>query len=290
MVQTPDLPQIPPQTNAAERWRALVERRRVQMDTAYAQAEISSGDYWARRAPAYRAAMHRRTDADPFFLRVKEHVSRQTTVIDVGAGTGRHTIALAPFVRRVVAVDPSEAMLGLLRQDVAAESLSNVDTVLAEWMQADVEPADVVICSHVLYPIADVVPFIEKLQAHARRRVWVYLRVDPLPTDLGLWSEFYGTPLQAQPVLSDLYPVLLQLDIAADVKVVEHRFTLTYESVDEAVTQARHSLCLREDDDQATSKLRGLLDRLLVPHEGGRIGPPIESTRSAMISWIPRKE
>src|SRR5262245_24220324 len=197
------MPDIPPreipQIDYVQRWHDIVERRRIQMDAAYTANGLSSNDYWAKRAKTYRQALHERTEQDPFLLTVRDKVSSGTAVLDVGAGTGRHTLALAPFVARVTAVDPSEAMLGYLREDVASQGLQNVETILAEWMDADVHEVDVVLCSHVLYPIADVVPFVRKLDQHAAERVFVYLRVDPLPTDLGLWSEFHGSPLQLQP-------------------------------------------------------------------------------------------
>lgn len=269
------------------RWTQIVERRRAQMDAAYAEARQSSGDYWAKRARAYRQALHDRTDEDPFFLRVRAATTAESTVLDVGAGTGRHTLALAPHVRKVTAVDPSAAMLGLLREDLQAQGLANVETVEREWVDAEVAPADVVICSHVLYPIGDVVPFVRKLEAAACGRVFVYLRADPLATDMGLWSEFHGVPLQHQPVHMDLLNVLAQMGIFADVEIVEHRATLTFASMDEAVALARISVCLPEDDAAATTKLRRLLDERLVPWPNGRIGPPISSARSAVMSWKP---
>jgi len=286
---TPDaaLPPTVPPIDYVRRWAQIVERRRAQMDAAYAEARQSSGDYWAKRAKAYRQALHERTDEDPFFLRVRAATTADSSVLDVGAGTGRHTLALAPHVRRVTAVDPSAAMLGLLREDMQVQQLRNVETIEREWMAADVEQADVVICSHVLYPIADVVPFLRKLEASARERVFIYLRADPLPTDMGLWSEFHGVPLQHQPVHMDLLNVLAQIGVFADVEVVEHRFTLTYASVDEAMEQVRNSLCLREDDAAASAKLRRLLDERLVSWPTGRIGPRVESARSAIMSWRP---
>ena len=270
------------------RWAQVVERRRVQMEAAYAKAGMANVDYWGRRAKTYRAALHQRNDEDPFLVRVRGAVDATTTVIDVGAGTGRHTLALAPHVARVTAVEPSAAMLGLLREDMEPQKVANVDTVAAEWLQAEVEPADIVICSHVLYPIADVEPFLRKLTSHARERVFVYLRVDPLPTDFGLWSEFHGEPLQLQPVHLDLMNALAQLDVMPDVEVVEHRFTWTFADMDEAVAQVRNSVCLREDDEASTVKLRGLLEAQLVKWPNGRLGPQIGSARSAVISWRPR--
>jgi len=139
----------------------------------------------------------------------------------------------------------------------------------------------------VLYPIADVAPFVRKLAGSAKRRVFVYLRVDPLPTDMGLWAEFHGVPLQLQPTHMDLVNVLVQLGIMPDVEIGEHRFTWTFSTLDEAVAQVRNSLCLREDDDAASAKLRALLGQRLVPWPNGRLGPEIGSARSAIISWAP---
>ena len=41
-----------------------------------------------------------------------------TTLLDVGAGTGRFSLALAPHVNHIIAVEPSKAMLDFLRQDL----------------------------------------------------------------------------------------------------------------------------------------------------------------------------
>lgn len=272
------------------RWRDIVERRRVQMESAYERAGLTNVDYWGRRAKAYRTSLHERMDEDPFLLRLLRDVTPDTTVLDVGAGTGRHTVALAPHVSRVTAVDPSEPMLDFLRQDVATHGMGNVETVSGEWMSVEVPPADIVICSHVLYPIADVAPFIQKLAAFARQRVYVYLRVDPLATDLGFWADFYGEPLQSQPVYLDFVGVLAQLDIIADVEIVEHRFTWTFKTVDEAVDQVGNSLCLREDDVAARTRLRALLNERLISWPDGRLGPRIGSARSAILSWVPAAE
>ena len=270
-----------------DRWRAIVERRREQMDAAYAKAGIDSSDYWARRAKSYREALHAPMGDDPLFVRLRGAVTTASTVLDVGAGTGRHTLALAPHVARVTAVDPSAAMLALLREDAAHNGLTNIDSLESAWIDAEVEHHDVLLCSHVLYPIADIEPFVRKLAARARQRVFVYTRVDPLPTDMGLWSEFYGEPLQGQPTHMDLLNALAHMEIYPDVEVVEHRFTWTFASLDEAVSHMRNSLCLRDDDAAAGTRLRSLLDERLEHWPDGRLGPRIGRARSAIISWAP---
>jgi SAM-dependent methyltransferase len=280
------LPEVPT-IDYLSRWRDIVERRRQQMDAAYANAGIDSGDYWARRAKTYREAMHARADDDPFLARVLPRVTAQTNILDVGAGTGRHTIALAPHVARVTAVEPSAAMLGFLREDASAQGLANVQTVPAEWMAATVAPHDVVLCSHVLYPIAEIEPFVRKLALHAGQRVFIYTRVDPLPTDFGLWAEFHGEALQGQPSHMDVLNALAQMDIYPDVDIVQHRFTWTFASLDEAVEHVRNSLALNDDDEASTARLRALLDDRLARGEDGRLGPEVRSARTAVISWAP---
>lgn len=281
------LPPPPLAIDYVERWRQIVERRRAQMDAAYAAAGLSSDDYWAKRAKNYREALHSRMDDDPYLRRVRAAINPGSTVIDVGAGTGRHTLALAPQVHSVTAIDPAAAMLAFLREDLAANSIKNVNVVESDWLAADVAPADIVSCSHVLYPIADVVPFLRKLDRSARERVFIYLRTDPLPTDMGLWAEFYGVPLQLQPVHTDLMNVLVQIGIMPDVEVVQHRFTWTFATFDDAVAQVGNSLCLRPDDRVAQSRLAGLLRDRLVPWPDGRLGPEVGSARSAIVSWRP---
>ncbi|MHB8515278.1 MAG: class I SAM-dependent methyltransferase [Dehalococcoidia bacterium] len=282
---------LPPESSSiayVQRWAEIVERRRVQMEAAYAEAGLAGVDYWGRRAVAFRNATHARTEEDPFLVRVREAATPESTLLDVGAGTGRHTLALAEHVRRITAVDPSAAMLGLLREDLAAGKIENVTTVQAEWMAAKVDASDLVICSHVLYPIADVVPFVRKLESSARERVFVYLRADPLATDFGLWSAFHGVPLQSQPAHVDLFNVLAQIGIFADVEIVGMPFTWTFETREEAVQQVANSLCLRDDDSAARAKLIPLLEERMVTLPNGRLGSPAAATRSAIFSWRPR--
>ncbi|HEV2368383.1 MAG TPA: class I SAM-dependent methyltransferase [Acidimicrobiales bacterium] len=55
----------------------------------------------------------------------------QSTIIDLGAGTGQSSLTVAPHCSRVVAVEISPLMLARLRTKLAASGLSNVDVVEA---------------------------------------------------------------------------------------------------------------------------------------------------------------
>jgi ubiquinone/menaquinone biosynthesis C-methylase UbiE len=79
------------------------------------------------------------------------------TVVDLGAGTGRFTLAAARRFGRVVAVDVSPAMVDHLRDRAAEEGLSNVEAVRAGFLSYEHigPPADAVFTRHALHQLPD---------------------------------------------------------------------------------------------------------------------------------------
>ena len=80
------------------------------------------------------------------------------SAIDVGAGTGRHTLALASRGVAVTAVDPSLEMLAMARQKAEASGL-NIDFRLAaieEGLPAEDSQFDFLICALTLCHVADI--------------------------------------------------------------------------------------------------------------------------------------
>ncbi|MEU8266300.1 class I SAM-dependent methyltransferase [Sphaerisporangium sp. NPDC049002] len=87
-----------------------------------------------------------------------EHgVGEAATVVDLGAGTGRFSLAAARRFRRVVAVDISPAMGNHLRDRAAEAGLSNVEVVRAGFLSYDHSgpPADAVYTRHALHQLPD---------------------------------------------------------------------------------------------------------------------------------------
>lgn len=274
-----------PPGDAVRRWQELVERRRRQIEAASAAAGLAREDYWAGRAAQYARSIREIDRDDPFVDLVLQRVTPDSTVLDVGAGTGRHTVRLGPVAKRVIAIDPSAAMLSFLRDEAERLGLHNVEIVQGAWPEVDAPRADVAICSHVLYPIYDIVPFLQKLDASA---TWcfVYLRVDPLVTDLGLWAEFHGEPLVDQPTHADALAVLHELDIAPNVTVFRLEARRSFASWEEAVEQALRSVCVR-DTPEARQRVMSLLRDRLREEGDGVVRTPPRTIRTAVLWWGP---
>ena len=79
------------------------------------------------------------------------------TCVDLGAGTGFVTTALAPLVSSVLAVDISAAMAASLAGRAAHAGLANVSTEVCDLRDFQLEPAsvDLVVSSYALHHLPD---------------------------------------------------------------------------------------------------------------------------------------
>lgn len=92
-------------------------------------------------------------------------------VLDVGGGAGRYALPLATRARRVTVVEPSGDSVETLTTRAAEAGLTNITVINEPWEDAEAPAADVVLCSLVLHHVPDAVPFVTKMQEHARECV-----------------------------------------------------------------------------------------------------------------------
>jgi len=252
-------------------WGEVVEARDKQA------ARHSDSGYWDRRANSYARSTQARIDD---FLRILEpYISPHKTLIDVGAGTGRHAVPLAERLEWVTAVEPSEGM----RSHIAARD--NITVIASSWEDAEVAPADLVICSHVLYGIADPVPFVTKLERSARERVFVMMRESDLPHPAAEVRRRLQQDEQARlPRFSELFMLLLQMGIAPDVDFLRYPITTRYSDIEEAVVDVRAMYGDGWDEAAGRAALVQILHR-----DGDQLVYDGGVALSGVAHWQPRK-
>jgi SAM-dependent methyltransferase len=131
----------------------------------------------------------------PTTLRAREALPEDGTVLDVGCGGGATSLPLASRAERIVGIDGQADMLEVFAQAAATAGVRDVLTLQGAWPEehARVPVADVVVCGHVLYNVADLEPFVRALAGHARRRVVVELTArHPIAWMNDLWERFHG--------------------------------------------------------------------------------------------------
>jgi SAM-dependent methyltransferase len=284
MMSEPGRARSPDSGPAAACWRAIVQARAAQMDAAYAALGRTSADYWDRRAGRFHARTRERGASNPLFARLRAAVRADDRVLDVGAGTGRFALALAPHAREVLAVEPAAAMRERLAAEAERRGVTNLTVIAARWQDAPPLAADVVLCAHVLYPLPDVVSFLTRLDAATGRECFVYLRErHPDAWSSPAWERWHGEPRRLGPTASDALAVLHEMGIPAQVEWVENASNWRYADLDEAETTFLDDLIL-PDTPEVRRELRAWLADWLVA-EDGCLAAPIASLPAGIIRW-----
>jgi len=81
----------------------------------------------------------------------------ESTLVDLGTGTGALALAAAPMCRRVVAVDVSPAMLAYVQRQATEQHAANLELVQAGFLSYEHSgaPADFIYTRHALHQIPD---------------------------------------------------------------------------------------------------------------------------------------
>lgn len=271
--------------SAATRWRRLVQARLTEMERLQPGRGALGAAFWDSRAKRFAARMPPSSaTADPFYRRLRRATGRRSTVLDVGAGPGRFTLALAPHVAAVTAVDPSGGMLDICRRQARKLGLANVTCVHGRWEETEVDGADVAFSSYVLPLVADAPRFLRKLDAAAAERAFLYLGAFSADAVMDpLWRHFHGSPRKPGPTYLDAVDVLKELGLEPQVEVVEVPSRARFKTAAEAARDYRDQLCL-PDTPEVRKELRGLLADWLVPRQGA-LGPPLKTVPAAIVSW-----
>lgn len=192
------------------------------------------------------------------------------SVLDVGCGGGSAAMAVAPPAGRVIGVDSTPEMLTAFAEAAEAKGVDHQEHV-GEWpaVGPDVGAADVVVCHHVFYNVADLPPFARALSQHARRRVVVEMTpTHPLTALAPLWRHFHGIDRPDGPTAELAAEVLREHGITP----VLEPWTRPARDVPREVYVRlnRRRLCLPVDAEPE-------VDRLM--------GDPAESGRAVVTLW-----
>jgi SAM-dependent methyltransferase len=180
------------------------------------------------------------------YQRATEALGDGATVLDVGAGGGAASLPHAARITSLTAVDSQQSMLEDLARRAARLSLAP-RLVVGRWPEAaaDTPVADVVLCHHVLYNVAELAPFVRALTAHARRRVIVEITErHPLTALNPYWQRFHGLKRPEGPTADDAIALLRTLGLEVAAERWRRPATAEYASFGRLVDVTRRRLCL----------------------------------------------
>jgi len=270
-----------PDTDWIGLWRDLAEK----FKTTPKQGDKAAGGRWARRActRGYSQEQRRRDRDDPLMHFVLNQLEPDDTVLDIGAGIGRWSIPMAMVCSKVTALDAHPRMLEILRENAAAENITNIETVQADWPAAEVALHHHALSSHSLYISPDFAGFVRKMEDAALKTCYLVMRVPRHDGVIGALSRRIHGTFHDSPNFIVGYNALLQMGIAGHVVMEEHGRPWHNQNMEEALSRAKRHLHL--DTDTHDNQILGLLKERLVLRDGQYWWP--DGMRSALVWWRP---
>jgi SAM-dependent methyltransferase len=245
------------EAGALARWREQLDGWAIPTDILAAAPESP----WGFPVGLFRSRAGRAGSgpATPSNREAARHLPAGGSVLDVGAGGGAASLPLAGLAGRLVAVDESADMVAAFRAAAEAAGVP-ASGVEGHWPEVAgrVDPADVVVCHHVLYNVADLAPFADALTGHARRRVVAELTErHPLAGLAPLWRRFHDLDRPSGPTADDAVAALEALGLQVARQDWESRDRFGFDDFDELVAFTRRRLCLpaERDPEVATALL-----------------------------------
>jgi SAM-dependent methyltransferase len=247
--------------------------------------EATDEDRWSTLASNFRADP-KRTD-DSLVSALLGYLTPDSTVIDVGGGGGRYALPLALHCRHVTNVEPSPSMISVFQAAAAEAAITNVSVVENGWEDADVEPADLILCANVLYGVGDIEPFIRKLTGCARERVAAVLQFRaPMSVMSPLWKPVHGEERIDLPGLPELLPVLWEMGLYPDVQMLPGTPRPAAPSMDVALQIARHFLYVQPGTDK-DDRLREAAAAVVVETPEGVTLRGFGGQPQGLVTWRP---
>lgn len=269
--------------NWNELWKAIYINSPERLDKSRDPAAA-----WDRRAAAYRRVTRGEKEATRLELEIL-NLQGGETVLDVGAGTGRLAVPIAMTAAHVTALDPSEGMLNVLRERMAAERLTNYSCVKMRLEDAvigrDIEPHDLVIAAFSL-GFYDLAAALEKLDSAATRAVHLFWHAGEWrgPEEMALYRAVFGEEATMRKGYPDyIFPVNILHDagIYPNVRIYNAVWETVYDSPEEA---ARTWVAMHNPRMEDLSPVRDYFARVLYRDEAGKY---VETTRrpTAAVWW-----
>jgi SAM-dependent methyltransferase len=222
---------------------------------------------------------------DPLLDFVLKNTNRNTTALDIGAGSGRWTVPLASTCKIVTAIEPSVDMREILGQNIGAAGLTNVRIVPDPWEEALIGQHDISVCAHAMYSNPDLASFIHKLELHTRKTCYLAIRLPPVNGIIGdLSFAIYGR-YHDSPNAIIAYNALYELGICANVLVENEIYRWENNTYEDAFSRAKHHLHLNLTDKYDTL-VKETLRRRLIRADNSLMWP--DGMRSALLWWNPR--
>lgn len=269
-------------------WETLWQELHALQEKAFSRTQPQKGgDCWKEKAKKFDKQVDQRwvePDSSRRFLVSLLMDNPGSTLLDIGAGTGKWSVLAAPHALKVTALEPSPAMQDLFREKIQHQGADNIEIITGTWPGPELPAHDYLFASHSMYGVADFRAFVTQMNRTARKGCILLMRAPFYDSVMAAAARrVLGQPYDS-PNFQVAYNILLGMDIYPDV-VVERDGAWpawTSDSYDDALTDIKNRLDICNDSTH-DGFLLDLLKARLIPEKGRLTWPG--GTISALVHW-----
>lgn len=243
--------------------------------------------YWDKRAISFVNHVGK-TFYPENFIKIMEPQS-DWTVLDMGCGGGTLALPLALKVREITAVDFSDKMLVMLKDEIQRRDTGNIKTVKAswddDWAKKGIGLYDVAVASRSL-SVDDLEDAITKLNNASTKRVYISTIVGDGPYDRSIY-EAVGRDLVPAVDYIYLYNLLYQMGIHANISFIHEETRKTFEDVCAAGNYLKWMLHDMAPDEE--QRLESYLTKNMMMKDGKKVFDYQKTFKWAVIWWSKEK-
>ena len=257
--------------------------------------------YGVIRSDSSLSRVDPRGPAPPNLEIIASYVEPDDVIVDVGGGGGRFGLPLALRCREVINVDATAQMAAAFEENARRAGVTNVHAIHADWLDVDPPSCTLALAKHVAYLTPEIVPFIEKLEAAATRRVLITVNSPtPLEWNRVLFERIHGEVEQSAPGHVELMNVLWEMGIQPDLRMLPQPANIFDAHPDREAAIERGLIYARIDqwanwpltpelEQRARQMFEIEFDDLFVQTADGYFPAWLNLGREVLITWAPRR-
>ncbi len=267
---------------ALAEWRERVVADGQQVERL--REEPDGPDFYGPIASAFKANPHR--TGEPVLDLLRDMVRVDETWLDIGAGGGRYSLPIALRAKSVIAVEPSDGMIGVLREGMDEHAISNIEIRQSRWNDSVAVEADCSLMSMIGNDVAEIGPFIDHME-RATRRMCTFVNLDRPPPSAfaGAWQYVHGEPRALLPALPEFLALLLAKGRLFEVRMVP-RPAASFSRRDDILANARRQTWVKVGSEK-DKRLQEYLAANITERDG-RFALSWEPGVIGVVTWSPR--
>jgi SAM-dependent methyltransferase len=266
-------------------WDAIIKN--IKKNHPQQPRKENGREFWNKRAPSF-AEHALKTKYANDFIKIMNPLPTWT-VFDMGSGPGTIALPLAEKVKRITAVDISDRMLEILREEAGRKRIKNIKTVRAgwddDWASSGIGVYDVAISSRSL-AVDDFQNAVEKLSNAARKRVMISVAAGGGPVNREIY-ESTGRKLERGIDYIYFYNLVYQMGINAHISFIEEENQKVFNSFEEACISFRWMFREMTNDEELrfTKYLKDNLKK-----QGNKLSLNYKNTYKWVVIWWDKED